>query len=232
MYFVVYLEEIMKKVLVIAPHMDDEVLGCGGVIARHVKEKDSVYVAFVAQRIYSHQFDREKNEIEKSHSLDAKNSLDYEESVFFNLPDERLDVSIQDVIISLEGYVNKIKPSIVYVPFMRDNNQDHRVVFDAARVALRPIATPFIKSIYMYEVPSSTEQSPPLPETIFIPNYYVNVKAYISKKIDAFRCYKTEKRDFPHPRSEEALMVLAKKRGTEIGFECAEAFMVLRERKD
>ena len=82
----------------------------------------------------------------------------------------------------------------------------------------------------MYEVPSSTEQSPPLHENIFLPNYYVNITNTIDRKIEALKCYETEKRIFPHPRSEEALKILAKKRGIEIGFEYAEVFMSLREK--
>lgn len=218
------------NILVIAPHMDDEVLGCGGTIARHVGNKDNLFVCFVAHRIYNHRFDKKKNEIEKQHATNAQKALGYKESVFFQLNDERLDVSIQDIIISLEEYVNKIKPEVVFIPFKGDNNQDHRAVFDAARVALRPSATPFIDTVYMYEVPSSTEQSPPLPDSMFLPNYYVDITEYFDTKIKAFKFYKTEKRDYPHPRSEKALKVLAQKRGTEIGFQFAEAFMILRSR--
>lgn len=216
------------NILIIAPHMDDEVLGCGGTIVKHVKNSDDVFVSFIAHRIYNHKFDKEKNEIEKKQAEMAKKALGYKEAVFFELNDERLDASVQDIIIPLERYVLKIKPSIVYCPFQSDNNQDHRAVFDAARVVLRPIATPFVNSIYMYEVPSSTDQSPPLPENIFLPNYYVDIAKYIDKKIKAFKCYETEKRAYPHPRSTEALNVLAKKRGTEIGFKYAEAFMAIR----
>lgn len=216
------------KVLVIAPHMDDEVLGCGGTISKHIESGDALFVCFIAHRIYNHKFDREKNEVEKKHANKAKGILGYEEAVFFELNDERLDACIQDTLIPLEKYSLKIKPDIVYLPFRGDNHQDHRAVFDAARVALRPSATPFIKRIYMYEVPSSTEQSPPLIENVFMPNYYVNISKYIEKKIEAFKSYETEKRDYPHPRSDEALRVLAQKRGVEIGFKYAEAFVILR----
>ena len=218
------------KVLVIAPHMDDEVLGCGGTISKHIESGDTLFVCFVARRIYNHQFDREKNEVEKKHANKAKEILGYEEAVFFELNDERLDACIQETLIPLEKYSLKIKPDIVYLPFRRDNHQDHRAVFDAARVALRPSATPFIKRIYMYEVPSSTEQSPPLNECAFLPNYYVDITGHIEKKIEAFKSYETEKRDYPHPRSDEALRVLAQKRGIEIGFKYAETFMVLRDK--
>lgn len=218
------------KVLVIAPHMDDEVLGCGGVIAKHLKNKDDVFVCFIANRIYHHRFDKEKNDIEKLHAMEAKKILGYKHATFLELSDERLDISIQDIIILLEKFVNKIKPVLVYVPFQGDNNQDHRAVFDAARVVLRPVAAPFIDSVYMYEIPSSTEQSPPLAGNTFLPNYYADIEKYINKKIKAFACYKTEKRAYPHPRSKEAVLILAKRRGVEAGFKYAEAFMILRKK--
>ncbi len=218
------------NVLVIAPHMDDEVLGCGGVIARHKDAGDKVWVIFVAHRIYNHQFDEQRNRTEMSHALRAKDVLGYDEAVFLNLPDERLDGSVQDIIIPLEREVGKIKPDTVYVPFRGDNNQDHRAVFDAARVVLRPSASPYIKNIYMYEAPSSTEQSPPLLENAFLPNYYVNILDHIEIKLKALACYETEYRPFPHPRSEENVKVLAQKRGAEIGIAYSEAFMILRQK--
>ena len=210
--------------------MDDEVLGCGGTIVRHVENGDDLSVCFIAHRIYNHKFDKTKNDIEKHHAESTKKILGYKESVFFELNDERLDVCIQDIIIPLEEYIFKIKPDTVYCPFRGDNNQDHRAVFDAVRIVTRPFAATFIKRLLMYEVPSSTEQSPPIYESSFLPNYYVNITIGIDKKIEAYRCYETEKRHYPHPRSEEAIKILAQKRGIEIGFNYAEAFIILRDK--
>lgn len=218
------------KILVIASHMDDEALGCGGAIARHVSEGDKVYVCFVAHRIYNHRFDKAKNDVEKGHAMRAKKVLGYKGSVFLGLNDERLDASVQDIIIPLEKYLLKVKPGIVYCPFYGDNNQDHRAVFDAVRVAARPSATPFMKRLLMYEVPSSTEQSPPLRSNAFLPNHYVDISRFITRKLKAIACYGTEKRPFPHPRSVKAVTILAQKRGIEIGFRYAEAFMILRDK--
>lgn len=219
-----------RKVLVIAAHMDDEVLGCGGAILKHKAAGDKVTVIFVAHRIYNHRFDKKKNETEKSHALKAKKVIGYDNVFFLGLNDERLDACLQDIIIPLEKHVKAIKPDIVYLPFRQDNNQDHRAVFDAARVVLRPTATTFIKEVNMYEVSSSTEQSPPLLETAFLPNFYINIKGYIDKKIKGLSCYETEKRRYPHPRSEKALKALARKRGTEIGYDYAEAFVSIRRK--
>lgn len=220
----------MKKILVVAPHMDDETLGCGSVIAKHKEAGDKVAVVFVAHRAYNHKFDEKLNEVERGHALKAKEVLGYDDVSFLDLPDERLDTTLADIIVPLESCILEVDPDTVYIPFKGDNNQDHRAVFDAMRVVLRPAATPRVSTIYMYEVPSSTEQSPPIAEAVFMPNHHVDVKAHIEKKLEAFRCYGTESRAYPHPRSEEAMRVLAQKRGIEAGLEFAEAFMTLRSR--
>ena len=213
-----------NKVLIIAPHMDDEVLGCGGCIAKHKQNKDTISVVFIAHRIYNHLFNKKMNEVEKKHALRAKSVLKYDNVAFLDLEDERLDGCVQEIIIPLEKHIQNIKPNIVYLSFRGDNNQDHRAVFEASRVVLRPLATPFIKEINMYEVPSSTDQSPPFSENAFLPNYFINITKYIDKKIAAYKCYRTEKRGYPHPRSEEALKIFAKKRGIESGFKYAETW--------
>lgn len=221
-----------KVIIVVAPHMDDEVLGCGGVISRHKSMGDKVIVVFVAHRIYNHHFNQKKNEIEINHALKAKALLKYDKAIFLGLNDERLDACAQDIIIPLEKCIKQFMPSIVYTPFKGDNNQDHRAVFDAIRVILRPMATDFIKEVNMYEVASSTDQSPPLKDNAFLPNYYVDIKDFIDKKIKALKYYETEKREYPHPRSTKALKILAQKRGTEIGYEYAEAFVNVRRKWD
>ena len=217
------------KVMVIAPHMDDEVLGLGGTIARHVASGDEVYVCFVAHRVYDHKFDEAQNATEIQSALNAKEVLGYKEAQFFNLDDERLDACIQDVLIPLEKYLEDIKPEVVYINHGGDNHQDHKAVFQAGMVVLRPAVNVSIKRIMCYEVSSSTVQSPPLSELAFLPNYYVNIEKYLSTKLEALHCYQTENRAFPHPRSNKAIEALAMKRGTEAGINAAEAFMVLKE---
>lgn len=214
--------------MVIAPHMDDEVLGCAGTICRHTSQDDSVSVVFVANRVYNHRYDRARNAIEEKHARQAQKVLGYDRAVFLGLHDERLDSCLQEIIVPLEMQVKTLRPQIVYIPFRSDNNQDHRAVFDAARVALRPAATPFIKAVHMYEVSSSTEQSPPLRENAFLPNHYVDISRFIQAKLKALSCYESEIRQYPHPRSARALKALAEKRGVEIGLAYAEAFMTIR----
>jgi len=219
------------RILVIAPHMDDEVLGVGGTIARHVQEGDEVHVCCVAHRVYNHVYDEAKNRVEMECARRAKGVLGYKEILFLNLPDERLDACLQDVIIPLEHCVQEVRPEVVYVCHRGDNNQDHRAVFQAAMVALRPAITAGIHRLLSYETPSSTDQSPPCADAAFLPNCYVNIDGYLDQKLAALRCYESEVRAFPHPRSEEAIRLLVGKRGVESGFRFAEAFVLLRERK-
>lgn len=216
------------KVIVIAPHMDDEVLGVGGTILKHVDNGDEVYCCFVAHRIYNHNFDKIANDIEKKCALEAKEIMGYKDARFLNLNDERLDLCIQDILVPLENYISEIDPEVVYVNHGGDNHQDHKAVYQAAMVAIRPSASLNVKKVFVYETPSSTEQSPNTTELAFLPNYYVNIESYLDKKIEAISCYEREERNFPHPRSLEAIKTLARSRGIQIGFIAAEAFMVLR----
>lgn len=209
--------------------MDDEVLGCGGTISRYVIEGHDVHVVFVTHRIYRHRFDEIAAAKEKACALRCKEIIGYQHVTFLNLADERLDVCLQDIIIPLEKVVEDYTPELVFLCHRGDNNQDHRAVFHAARVVLRQIATPYIKKILCYEVPSSTEQSPPFFEDAFIPNVYINIHDTLGIKIRAMNEYDNEIRIFPHPRSPEAIKIVANNRGIESGYEAAEAFMLYRE---
>jgi len=214
------------NVLVIAPHMDDETLGLGGTIRKHVVNDDNVNVVIIANRIYDHQYVDILFKKEKESTFKAKDILGYCDVHFLNLHDERLDMCLQDIIIPLEKYYNRILPDIVYVNYWEDNNQDHRAVFNASRVIFRRAAFNPPKKIIVYETPSSTEQTLPS-YSIFTPNYYVNINDSIQIKLDAIACYEKEAREYPHPRSSEAILNLSKRRGIESGFNHAEAFIVI-----
>jgi len=217
------------NILVIAPHMDDEVLGCGGAIARHAAAGHSVTVCVCANRVYEHEFTQEADDREKRACEEAKKILGYSQSIFLNLPDEKLDRSQISLIVPIEKVIQEILPKIVYFPHRGDNHQDHRAVFKAVRVACRPFAKVHVPCLRVYEVISSTDQVSGFSEWPFHPNYYVNISQFIERKIMAMACYSTEERCFPHPRSPEGISVQAKKRGMEVGMEAAEAFVVVRD---
>lgn len=217
------------RVLVISAHMDDEVLGMGGTIAKHVAAGDIVTVYIVCKRAYNHQFDSRLIVEEKAAATRAAQILGYEDLRFLDLRDELLDERVLDVIVPLEECVQKVQPAIVYTHHRGDANQDHRAVFHASLVACRVISQYKVPRVLTYEVPSSTDSAPPFPEYAFQPNYYVNIESVLERKIRALEAYTRELREFPHPRSAKGIEVLARKRGMEIGFQAAEAFALVRD---
>ena len=217
------------QVLIIAPHMDDEVLGCGGTIVRHVEQGDNITVCVVANRAYNHKYDPALIDREKISCEKAKEILGYQKLIYLDLPDEQLDRSQIDIIVPLEEVMKQQTPDLVYLPHRGDLNQDHRAVFESVRVVCRPSAHNKPISLRAYEIPSSSDQVPSVSEWAFLPNLYVNIKDTLEQKLKAMESYTNESRSFPHPRSPEGLKIFAKKRGMEVGMEAAEAFVVLRD---
>jgi N-acetylglucosamine malate deacetylase 1 len=209
--------------------MDDEVLGAGGTIARHVANGDSVSVCIVCKRAYDHKFDDNVIQEEKGACARAAKVLGYQDLRFLDLRDELLDERLIDVIVPLETQVVELKPSVVYTHHRGDSNQDHRAVFQASMIACRSLSAHKVLRLLSYEVLSSTDIAPPFPEYAFQPNYYVNIESFLERKIEAMKQYERELKQFPHPRSSQGIEVMAKKRGMEIGFPAAEAFTIIRE---
>lgn len=217
------------NILVVAPHLDDEVLGAGGTICRHVQEGDTVHVCFMADRVYGHKLEAEKTRADRAGARRAADILGIAELTFLGLPDERLDVCIQDILIPLEACFRRTDPDWLYVCHGGDLNQDHRATFIAAMIAARPAANARLSRVLCYEVPSSTEQAPKTSGTAFAANCFIDISAHLERKIEALCCYSGEMRPFPHPRSPEGLRILAGMRGMEANLPAAEAFMILRE---
>ena len=215
-----------EVVLVVAAHPDDEVLGCGGTIARHTAAGDQVHVLFMADGEAS----REEADITQRR-LAANNCADalgISERIFLDWPDNKLDsVPLLDVVQSLEPHIRRLNPSIVYTHFSGDLNIDHRVTAQAVMTACRPQpgSLPALKRILSFEVLSSTEWS--MNET-FVPNYWIDITATIEEKMLALAPYDSEMREYPHTRSYQNVRQLAGLRGASAGVEYAEAFMLLR----
>ncbi|MBW1740225.1 MAG: PIG-L family deacetylase [Deltaproteobacteria bacterium] len=219
----------MTRVLVIAPHMDDEVLGCGGAIARHVDEGDKVDVCVVCNRAYCRIYDPDAIATEEASTGKAKEILGYSGLHFLNLPDERLYGHLQELLEALERIVAEVKPEVVYTCHAGDLHQDHRTVAHAANIALRAVAAPFVRRVLAYEVPSGTEQAFPGASETFRPNVFTDIEAQLDRKLAAVEVYERESRPFPHPRSQEMLRAKARVRGAQCGRAAAEAFVLLRE---
>lgn len=219
------------RVLVIAPHPDDEVLGCGGTIAKYVSMGDNVYVCIVTkgcEPLFSQDsVDKVMDECKKADAL-----LGVKETIFLDFPAAMMEevprYKLNDAFIKT---IQEIKPEIVYLPHRGDMQLDHKMTVDAAMVALRPKYDHMVKKIYAYETLSETGWDIPNIANEFIPNVYNDVSEFMGKKLDAFKKFTTQLAKSPNPRSLETVEALAKFRGNTVSIPYAEAFMLLREVK-
>lgn len=218
-----------KNVLVVAAHPDDEALGCGGTIAKHVANGDQVHVVFMADGVGSRggKFTADlKKRQEAMHS--AAEILGISSVACLGLPDNRMDgVVFLDIVQPLEKFIEKLQPEIVYTHHSCDLNIDHRLTNQAVMTACRPLAWSSVKKILSFEVLSSTEWNSPS-GNVFVPQYIVDISHVWELKLSALKCYSEEMRVAPHSRSFECVEALATLRGNTFGYVKAEAFFVER----
>ena len=215
-----------SRIVVISPHLDDEVLGLGGSISKLAKEGHEVFVIFAAYRKYKNKINKKRIELDQKKAIKAQKILGYKKAIFLNLEDEALHSNFNILLSKLEREIGKINPSHLFCCFSQDNNQDHRTIYNVARIIFR--WTSGIENVYLYETPSSTEMSPSYQSNLFVPNLFIDISNHIDKKISALKCYDNELKIFPHARSVEGVKTYAKFRGMSCGLKNAEAFMVLR----
>ena len=212
-------------VLVVGAHPDDEVLGAGGTMAKHADAGDEVHALIVTEGTTQQYDDDELIEQKRRDARACADRLGASEVHFGDLPDMRLDdVAHVEVNAAIEAVVEEVAPDVVYTHSRREVNRDHVAVHDSTLVATRPGSG--VSSVLAYETPSSTEWAPRTAG--FEPDLFVDVDGYLDAKVEAFGAYETEVREYPHPRSTEALRALAKTRGVACGSAAAEAFDVLR----
>jgi len=220
-----------KSVICVVAHPDDEALGVGGTLIKHVEKGDDVNIVIFSLGEGS------KLSTEVNPTRRLKSAEDWSKSTgtkiysIFDFPDQRLDtIPKLEIIQKLEQIFKNLSPDIVYTHHDGDINHDHQIVSHAVLTALRPMNKFSLKpEIITFETISSTEQSPYIDKYIFKPNYYVDIGGLWEKKINALEAYKHELSPYPHPRSIESLEALAKKRGIESGLEKAEAFCILKK---
>lgn len=224
-------------VLVVAAHPDDEVLGCGGTIAKHVLAGDEVNVLILGTGIaarYKSQKAVPISELKKLR-LSAKRSADIlcvKRLFFSDLPDNQFDtLPLLKIVKEIEQIKNKISPSIIYTHHIEDLNIDHCLTARAVITATRPQPTESVKAIYSFEVLSSTEWNFSYSESTFHPNVFIDISNTLDKKLKALAVYKSEFREYPYPRSFKGVEILAHLRGMTIGVDSAEAFTLVREGK-
>jgi len=224
-----------KKIFVVAAHPDDEILGCGGALSRYAEEGHECNVLILAEGITSRDerrdAERQKKEIRELHrqSQRAAKIIGVKKIEFSSFPDNRMDsVDLLDVIKVVEKALDKHKPDIVFTHHHCDLNVDHRVTALAVETATRPMTGKNVSELYAFEVLSSTEWAFSNHTDHFHPNCFVDISGTIEKKVEAFGIYVSENRPFPHPRSCEAILSLAKLRGAQSGLMAAEAFCLVR----
>jgi LmbE family N-acetylglucosaminyl deacetylase len=218
----------MTRVLVLAAHPDDEILGMGGTIALHFERGDEVRIVCVTDGS-STQYpgDTALGERKADEATRAAAELGVEDYVHLALPDMRLDTLAHvEVNRPVEQQVRDFRPAVVYTPHP-DVNLDHRALFDSAVVATRPLPGQVVRRVLTYAPTSSTEWTP-AGRNWFVPNWFVDVTATMQRKLAAFACYETEQRDYPHPRSARALEAYARFYGSSVGCEFAEPFVLVR----
>lgn len=218
-------------VLVVAAHPDDETYGAGGAIARHRAAGDEVTVLFMTDGVGAR---HDRSDRQKQAGRDACWALGVHDVRFADLPDQRLDeLPLLELIDPISTVIQEIQPTIVYTHHHGDANQDHRHVFEAVLVAVRPTPTNVVDQVLCFEVPSSTEWAPTsLAGWAFLPNVFVDIAEHRESKakaIDAYRLtHENEVKPFPHPRSQEAVDAFDVARGASVGMAAAEAFVEIR----
>ena len=215
-----------KKVLILSPHADDEILGCGGFISKFSKLNYQISVLILtnankgAPEMYS------PKEIEKIREESKNVNRLWEQKIIFeNLTLNLNNYQIYKISNLIESYIKKIKPEMVLIPSINDINEDHKIIFKASKVALRYNKKNNVKKILSYEVLSETEWNEN--EKTFNPNYFISLeKSHINNKIKAFNLYKSQVKKYPHPRSKDGIISLSRVRGSQVFAKYAEAFKV------
>lgn len=218
----------MRRVLVLAPHADDEVLGVGGAMARWASAGHRVQVAVVTRGGPPLFTDAEEDAC-RAEAREAHARLGVAETRFLDLPAAGLDSLPQRELNACLGEVlGEARPDELYIPFLGDLHLDHQAVFRAALVAARPNRTGYPRRLYAYETLSETNWNAPALTPAFQPNHFVDISLFLEAKLEAMALYRSQVRPAPSERSLQALRALATLRGATVGLGAAEAFITIR----
>jgi len=218
----------MNKVMVVAAHPDDEWLGCGGTILKHIDNGDDVLVVFISDGYSSRKIN--KTDSRDNASSNLMKEIGAQEPIFLGFPDNKLDsIPMLEVIQGIEKCKVNFDPNIVYTHYAHDLNIDHQIVCRAVCTAFRPEPGSRLKSLNHFEVLSSTEWGY---DSKFNPNLFIDISSKLIRKIELLAFYNEEMRDFPHARSNKNVSSLAEYRGCSVGVNAAEAFFSSRTIQD
>jgi len=228
---ILLVEGVYIRIGVISSHPDDTELGCGATIVRHIQNGDIVNVLILAEGITSRgnkedNFSEELEQLQQT-AIKANKLLGVSNVEFGNLPDNKMDsVNLLDIVKIVEKFINTYQPEVIYTHHSGDLNIDHQLTYQAVMTATRPVENQVVREIYTFEIPSSTEWSF---DYSFKPNVFIDISNTIDLKLQALNCYESEMRKFPHPRSPEAIKIIAQRWGTVVGCSMAEVFKLVRK---
>jgi len=220
----------MKKILVVAPHADDESLGCGGTLLRHIENGDAVYWLLVTGMSSESGFTEQQMKTREAEITLVSQLYNFTERFELKLPPARLETLPKgDIVCAISNVIKEVEPEIVYTVYRNDAHSDHEIVFDALMSATKSFRYPFIKRVMAYETISETDFSMKPEDPGFRPNVFTNIEGYLDKKLEILSVYESEMGGFPFPRSPKAIKSLAYLRGVQSNCEAAEAFLLLKE---
>ena len=219
----------MKKILVIAPHPDDEIIGCGGTILRNIAEGNQVFVCIVTKGVEP-LFSKESVALIRKECIDCHKRIGTKKVFFLDFPavmlEEQHRYELNDKILSI---IKEIKPDEVFIPHIGDMQKDHQIVAEASMVAMRPKHFSAPRKILSYETLSETGWNIPNIQNDFIPNVFIDISNYLNHKLEIMGIYKSQISDYPSTRSLKTIESLAMYRGSLMNIFAAEAFMLVRE---
>ena len=219
-----------KTILIVAAHPDDEVLGCFGTVAKLIRQGYTAYALIISGGKTSRgKVEQKELDILKEEMLNANKLIGTKEVFQADFPDNAFDsVPLLTIVKKIEEIKEKIKPEIIFTHHIGDMNIDHQLTHKAVLTATRPMKDECVKTIYAMEIPSSTEWNSYSKDTVFVPNTFVDITETIDKKLEAMALYKSEIREYPHPRSLQFIEDLARINGVKVGLKYSENFITIR----
>lgn len=220
----------MKKIVILAPHPDDETIGCGGTLLKHIAQGHEVHWIILTQmspELYTSQQrearDQTIKEVKKMYGFTSISQLKFNTSTLE-------DIEFSRILDKVEKVFQKIKPSVVYLPYPNDAHSDHKIVYRVGVACSKWFRHPYVEKVLVYETLSETNFPQNITSGSFNPNYYVNISEYLNDKLKIMDLYDSELGDHPFPRSIKAVESLAVLHGSTSGYDYAEAFMLYKER--
>ena len=219
----------MNKILIIAPHPDDETIGCGGTLLKHIKQGDKVYWLIITSMHVEdgwniHDIKNREQEIKK-----VAKEFQFSEVIELNYPTTKLDsIPMSDIVFSISNIMKKIQPSTVYLPNPTDIHTDHQIVFKAGYSCTKSFRYPYVKKILIYETLSETDFASNVSDRPFSPNIFINIDNYVDKKTDIMKIYNNQIEKRPFPRSIDNIIALATLRGSSSNCNFAEGFQLVK----